>query len=90
MVSRIEPIILAWDRIRRLELGVAGENEVIVMAMVNQVESQGLPNAINILVGAGGGDVLECGILTDVTPSLDLSSSEPRDRHLYYSHVMPH
>jgi len=25
--------------------------------------------------GAGGGDMLECGILTDATPSLDLSSS---------------
>jgi hypothetical protein len=26
--------------------------------------------------GAGGGDMLECGMLTDATPSLDLSSSD--------------
>jgi len=49
MVSRIEPIILAWDRLRRLEAGVAAENEVIRIAVVNQVESQGLPNANDAL-----------------------------------------
>jgi len=53
MVSRIELIILVWDHLRRLELGVAAENEVIGMAMVNQVESQGLPNAGNVLVAQG-------------------------------------
>ena len=44
MVSRIESIFLACDHLRRLERGVAAENEVIGMVMVNQVESQGLPN----------------------------------------------
>ena len=32
--------------------------------------------------GAGGGDVLECGMLTDGTPSLDLSSSDESHNNL--------
>jgi hypothetical protein len=32
--------------------------------------------------GAGGGDMLECGMLTDATPSLDLSSSDESHNNL--------